>query len=630
MGGSFTERLVSVLAICWSLIQIYVSITARLDTLQLMVIHLSFALMLTFLQKPWRKKQRSGTPADYSLFFLSAIVGVYFFLSYERIMERIRFVDEVSLADVVLGSLLLLLTLEAGRRYMGLGLSGLGAAAILYVFFGYLIPGTFSYSSPGLKPFIDFTILTQEGLFGIPLRVSATMVFLFILFGSFLQQGKLGDFYNDLATALAGRLRGGPAKVAVVGSALMGTISGSAVANVTTVGTITIPMMKRAGYPSATAGAVEALSSTGGQVMPPIMGAAAFIMAEILGITYWRVALVAVVPALLYYVAVFAGVHFEAVKHGIAATGKTHAVTLRGTLARKGYMFIPVIVLIYLLSVGYTVTYSCVMSMLVSIVCSAIPIIHGRRYRELKFILGALEDGARSSVIVALPCAVAGVIVGVLVLSSLGLKFTGMILVLAGQSVAPVLVLTAMICLVLGMGMPTSGAYITVAVLAIPVLIKSGLPEISAHFFGFYFANLSMITPPVALAAYAAAGIAKDNAARVGWRACTMGTGIYLIPFLFVTYPSLMLMRDWPTLAYDLAKCAAVVVAISSGVSGFLESRLRTWERLCFFLSVAVLWASLGTLWLNASGWVLFIVPVVTNLGRAFAAKREPVAAAMH
>ncbi|MBN1106697.1 MAG: TRAP transporter fused permease subunit [Deltaproteobacteria bacterium] len=629
MKASFTRNLVRGLAICWSLIQLYGSITARLDMLEQMVVHLTFALMLTFLQKPWRGKGRSGGPADYALFLVSLGIGIYFFASYARIMERIRFVDEVSPADLVLGSLLLLLTLEAGRRYMGLGLSGLGAAAILYVFLGFLIPGTFSYSSPGLEAFIDFTILSQEGLFGIPLRVSATMVFLFVLFGSFLQYGKLADFYNDLAAAIAGRLRGGPAKVAVVGSGLMGTISGSAVANVTTTGTITIPMMKGAGYPPATAGAVEALASTGGQVMPPIMGAAAFIMAEILGISYWRVALVAIVPAILYYVSVYASVHFEAVKHGISAVGETKGVTFLGTLARKGYMFIPVIVLIYLLSSGYTVTYSCVISTMISVVCSIIPILARRRYRELRFILDALEDGARSSVIVALPCAVAGVIVGVLVLSSVGLKFTGLILGLAGQSVAPVLVLTALICLVLGMGMPTSGAYITVAILAIPVLVKAGLPDISAHFFGFYFANLSMITPPVALAAYAAAGIAKDNAARVGWRACTMGAGAYLTPFLFITYPSLMLMGGWPALMYDLARCAAVIVAISSAVSGFLEIRLKSWERLCLSLSVAVLWASLGAVWLNAAGWILFILPVVANLVRAFSSKGAPAAAAV-
>jgi TRAP-type uncharacterized transport system fused permease subunit len=266
---------------------------------------------------------------------------------------------------------------------------------------------------------------------------------------------------------------------------------------------------------------------------------------------------------------------------------------------------------------------------LISIVCSAVPIIRSRRYRELRFILNALEDGARSSVIVALPCAVAGVIVGVLVLSSLGLKFTGVILHLAGQSTAPVLVLTALICLVLGMGMPTSGAYITVAVLAIPVLIKSGLPDISAHFFGFYFANLSMITPPVALAAYAAAGIAKDNAGRVGWRACTMGAGVYLTPFLFVTYPSLMLLEGWPALMYDFAKSAAMIVAISSGVSGFLEIRHRIWERVLLWISVPVFWASLDTVWLNAAGWILFALPVVTNLVRAFTAKRGPVAAAL-
>ncbi len=610
MAAKFRRYAVSGLAICWSLVQLYNSLTFDLDILQLEVVHISFALALVFLLKEGPAFMAPRGLADNLLALLSLLVGAYFVASYPRIIERIRFVSEVLPSDIVGCVVLITLVLEAGRRTMGLGLSLLGLLAIAYAFFGYLLPGTLGHGSVTPDSFTEFMVLTQEGVFGIPLRVSTTYVFLFVLFGAFLKHGRLGEFYNDLAVSLAGGLRGGPGKVAVISSSLLGTISGSAVANVSTSGAFTIPMMKRAGYGASSAAAIEALASTGSQIVPPIMGAAAFIMAELTQISYWSIALAAVIPSILYYLVVYAAVHFEAVKLDLSPAGDERKPLLPLILAR-GYMFIPIVVIVYYLSSGYSITLSATVGILSSFLVSAVPLAASGRWREFGVFVKALEDGAKSSVNVAVPCAIAGIIVGVLTLTSLGLKFSDLILGLAGHNLAWLLLITSLICLVLGMGMPTSAAYVTVAILAIPALIKGGVPTITAHFFGFFFANLSMITPPVALAAYAGAGIAGASTSRVGLKACRMGLAIYSIPFLLATYPALMLRGDWLAVSYALVKAALVVLCLSAAIIGVLRYRLGLYQRLLFLGAAVTFWASLESLALNLAGMVLVAAALV-------------------
>ncbi len=600
---------IATVAIAWSVIQLYNSITFDLDILQLEFLHLSFALILAFLLKKGPALLNKGDWSDYLLALLSAAMGVYFMASYTRIIERIRFVAEVEPTDVLACVILIILVLEAGRRVMGWGLSILGLIAIAYAFFGYLLPGNLGHSSVTGDSFTEFMVLTQEGIFGIPLRVSTTYVFLFVLFGAFLKYGRLGEFYNDLSISLAGGLKGGPGKVAVISSSLLGTISGSAVANVSTSGAFTIPMMKRAGYNPAAAGAIEALASTGSQIVPPIMGAAAFIMAELTQIPYWTIAVVAIIPSILYYVVVYSVVHFEAVKHNLAIDPEDRK-PFWSTALKKSYMFIPVVVIIYYLSAGYSITLSATMAILSSVIVSAIPIVISRQWKDFMQFVKALEDGAKACVAVAIPCAIAGIIVGVLTLTSLGLKFSDLILNLAGNNVVWLLIITSLICLVLGMGMPTSAAYITVAILAIPALIKGGVPLIVAHFFGFFFANLSMITPPVALAAYAGAGIAGANSSEVGIRACWMGLTIYAIPFLFVTYPALMLIGDWTQIIFDLFKVGFIVISFSAGIMGVFSARLKAYQRVLFLAAGVVMWASLSSLALNILGFAVLAAAV--------------------
>lgn len=612
MNVDLRAMLISVIAIFWSIIQLYNAATLNLDLFQIEVVHITCGLMLVYLMKPSFKELKYTILADYPLVVLSLVSGVYFFLSYERIVTRYRFVDPVLGGDFFFCGVLILLILEAGRRVMGLGLSILAVIAIGYGFLGFLLPSAIAHRSIDFASFTEFMVLTQEGIFGIPLRVSTTYVFLFILFGAFLKYGRLGELYNEFAVAIAGGLRGGPAKVAVISSSLLGTISGSAVANVSTSGSFTIPMMIKAGYSPIVAGAVEALSSTGSQIVPPIMGAAAFIMAEITGISYWNIALAAIVPAIVYYVAVYAVVHYEAMRLNLNVTigGKK---SFKDLLIRKGYMFIPVVVIIYFLAKGRSISMSAMMAIVTCFIISAIPIVVRRDWKEFRIFLKALEDGAKSSVNVAIPCAIAGIIVGIITLSALGLKFTGLIVGISGGNIIVIIVMTSLICLVLGMGMPTSAAYITVAVLAIPAMIKAGIEPITAHFFGFYFANFSMITPPVALAAYAGAGIANANSSKVGLKACFLGMAIYAIPFLFVTYPSLLLVGSFPRTLLELLKVSVILVAMCSAYMGFFSGKLNTLERLLFFIAALLLWASKIMPILNLVGIICFGAAVFSN-----------------
>ncbi|MBU4603507.1 MAG: TRAP transporter fused permease subunit, partial [Proteobacteria bacterium] len=547
---------------------------------------------------------------------LAVSVGAYFLYSYPRIIERIRFVDEVLVSDIVACMAMIFLVLEAGRRLMGWGLSILGLVAIGYAFLGFVIPGTLGHSSVSLDSFTEFMVLTQEGIFGIPLRVSTTYVFLFVLFGAFLKYGRLGEFYNDLAVSVAGGMRGGPGKVAVISSSLLGTISGSAVANVSTSGTFTIPMMKRAGYTPVAAGAIEALASTGSQLVPPIMGAAAFIMAELTRIPYWTIAVAAIIPSVLYYVVVYAAVHFESIRSGLGTMQDERKPMLK-LLVSKGYMFLPIVVIIYYLGSGYSITLSATMAILASFFVSVIPIVAKREWKEMHIFVQALEDGAKSSIAVAVPCAIAGIIVGVLTLTGLGLKFTEIILSVAGTNILWLLLITSLICMVLGMGMPTSAAYITVAILAIPALIKGGIPVLTAHFFGFYFANLSMVTPPVALAAYAGAGIADANSSSVGVKACTMGLTLYIIPFLLATYPPLMLFGEWWEVAFAIFKAGIIVIAFTAAIMGIFSRRLNGLERLLFAGGGIILWLTIYPVLTNIMGFAVLAVAIaMTRKGR--------------
>ena len=376
------------------------------------------------------------------------------------------------------------------------------------------MPGLLAHRGLSLERFIDLQVLSPNGIFGLPIGVSAELVFYFILFGAFLERSGGGELFSDMAYSVTGRVRGGAAKASLVSSALYGTISGSAVANVVVDGMITIPLMKRSGFQPHFAAAVEAVASTGGQIMPPVMGAAAFILAQIVGVSYWQVAIAAAIPAFLYYVALFFAIDFESAKRGLVGLTKAELPDVKTGLKLRIHLIIPLALLVYYIIAGTIMPVTAVLRALAAVVI--ISFLRRATWMTPARILGALEKGAKESVSVAIPCAVAGIIIGVVINSGLGLKFTDIMLFLSGGYLPVTLILVMIAVIILGMGMPTSAAYLMAAILMAPALINLGVPTLAAHLFIFYFAVISMITPPVALASYAAASIGEADLWKTG------------------------------------------------------------------------------------------------------------------
>jgi TRAP transporter 4TM/12TM fusion protein len=571
-------------AVGWTLYQIYVGVLALEDPFKVRVLHVAFALALASLHvRAGHEETRPGRFTLFSGVAVAVCVGVvlYVFLDYHRIVTRTPFVDEVLATDILLGVSLVLLVLEVTRRILGAGLALVTTAFIVYGFVGPWLPGALGHRGIPLSTFVEVNFLTTEGLLGVPIGVSADIIFYFILFSAALEASGGAKLFVDLATSLSGRVRGGPAKIAVVSSSLFGTISGSAVANVMVDGTFTIPLMKRAGYRSRVAGAIEAVSSTGGQIMPPVMGAAAFVMADMMRVPYLAVVKAAIIPALLYYLAVFAVVHLVAIRDGLMGMTTAEVRQFRREMWQRIHLLIPLGVLVWQILAGFSPTTAAVRAAAVAVVVSWI-----RRATRMGWweILLALRGGAEKTIPVAVPCAAAGLIIGTIVQSGLGLKFTGLLLALGGGNLFLTLALTMAICLILGMGMPTTSAYILTAVLMAPALVKLGVPEMAAHMFVFYFACLSMVTPPVALAAYAAAGIAQASVWETGWVAFGITLPSFLVAYGFVYNQGLLMQGPVLQILTVTATAALGTVAMAAAFFGFLVARTTLLERALLLL----------------------------------------------
>ena len=460
---------------------------------------------------------------------------------------------------------------------MRLALPLMAVVFVLYALVGPYLPGPLAHRGIAPETLIDQMYLVTEGIFGIPLGVSATYIILFIIFGAFLERSGVGEFFIQLANAIAGGARGGPAKVAVVSSAMFGSISGSAVANVVTTGAFTIPLMKRVGYRPHFAGAVEAAASTGGQIMPPVMGAAAFVMAEFMGIPYLEVCKHALIPALLYFVAVLASVHFEALRTGLRGLPKEELPPLGRTLLRGGHMLLPVVIIVGLLIMGYTPMYAAIVATASTVVLSWL-----RKETRMgpRAIWDALERGAVNTLTAASACACAGIIIGVVALTGLGLKFTSVVLAVAAGNLLPALFLTMIAGLVLGMGLPTTPAYIVMAALLIPALMSMGVNMVAAHMFAFYFAIISAITPPVALASYAGAGVAKADSWQTGIAAVKLGATAYIVPFMVAFSPALLLIGSPDETIRSVLTAIIGVVCLAGGLQRYLLTRANLVEAL--------------------------------------------------
>jgi len=564
--------------LAFSVFQLYTSIFGILTAQLQRSIHLGFALALIFLLFPANKKNLKVKKVawyDLLLAVIAVAVGAYWPVMIDELVNR---VGRLTPTDFYIGIAAILLVLEATRRTVGLPITIIAAVFMAYALYGPYMPGFLAHRGLDLESLVQTMFFTTEGILGTPLGVSSTFIFLFLLFGAFLVKTGVGQYFNDLAVAVAGKSTGGPAKVAIFSSALQGTISGSSVANVVTSGSFTIPMMKKLGYRKEFAGAVEAAASTGGQLMPPIMGAAAFLMVEFIGggITYWDIAKAATIPALLYFTGIWIMTHFEAKRIGLRGLSDEEMPDRKEVL-KKIYLLLPILIVIILMVSGMSIMRAALWSILSTIVVSAF----SKETRiGFKDAIDALVDGARTALGVAAATAAAGIIVGVVTKTGLGLKLANGLLDLSGGYLIPTLMLTMLAAIVLGMGSPTTANYVITSTIAAPAIILLGVPDLSAHLFVFYFGIIADITPPVALAAFAAAGVSGGEPLRTGVNSAKLAIAAFIIPYMFVLSPELLMIdTTWPELIWVVFTAISGMLAIGAGIIGYWLRKLSWWER---------------------------------------------------
>jgi TRAP transporter 4TM/12TM fusion protein len=562
----------------FSLFQLYTGIYGQLTAQLQRSIHLGFALALIFLLFPARKKNLGKNKVawyDILLAIIAIVVGAYWPLMIDELVMRVGRLTEL---DFYIGLAGILLVLEATRRTVGLPITIIAMIFLGYALYGPYMPGFIAHRGLDITRLVQTMFYTTEGIFGTPLGVSSTFIFLFLLFGSFLVKTGVGQYFNDLAVAFAGRSVGGPAKVAIFSSALQGTISGSSVANVVTSGAFTIPMMKRLGYKKEFAGAVEAASSTGGQLMPPIMGAAAFLMVEFIGgITYWEIAKAAAIPAILYFTGIWIMTHFEAKKLGLRGLTKDEMPDKK-EIIKDLYLLLPIVAVLILLMTGMSVMRSALWSIVITVVLSGLK---KKTRMGFKGIIEALVDGARTALPVAAATAAAGMIVGVVTKTGLGLKLANGLLDLAGGEILLVLFFTMIASLILGMGSPTTANYVITSTIAAPAIILLGVPDLSAHLFVFYFGIIADITPPVALAAFAAAAVSGGEPIKTGIESSKLAIAAFIIPYMFVLSPELLMIETtWTYLIWMIFTALAGMIMIGAGIIGYWLRKLYWYERI--------------------------------------------------
>jgi TRAP transporter 4TM/12TM fusion protein len=570
----------SLVAVAMSLYHMYCAAFGPPEAVVFRGTHLLFALTLLYILFPLRPRGAPGWRAVDLVFLVAGWVAVmHIFLNYEYFTNRIIYIDDLSLGDKVWGIALVVVVLDATRRVIGWALP-LTALAFL----GYAL----GLTAVTPQVLIEQLYLSTEGILGSTLGVSASYVILFVLFGAFMEKSGAGQLFMDFAMSLTGSSAGGPGMVSIVSSSLFGTVSGSAVANVMVDGPITIPLMKRTGFRPPFAAAVEAVASTGGQIMPPVMGAAAFVMAEFLVVPYSQVALWAAIPAVLYYVAVFCAVHFEARRYGLAGVPRSELPRFLAVMRERGHLFIPALLVLLGLMFGYS---GPLCALVGALSCLPVALMRKTTRKDIRWssVWSALEDGARNSLAVALACACAGIVIGCVTITGLGIVFTQFVVGLSQNYLALALILTAVAGIVLGMGMPTTPSYIVMVSLLVPALIKLGAVVPAAHMFAFYFAILSAITPPVALAVYAAAGLARTNVWDAGWEAVRIAAPSYIVPFMFVYEPALLAIGDPVTIVSSSITAAVGVGCLAAGLQGYLLREAGWVERALLVLAALLL-----------------------------------------
>jgi len=584
------------LGITWSVFQLYTAVAGLYDLLVQLPVHVGFAVALAFLTDPTpesaeqaaalatRKKRRW---LDGTLAVLALACAAHYVAHVDRLTTRMAMVDDPEGLDVIVGVLFATLLLEAARRHIGPSLVVLALLFLVYSYVGPWLPGFLSHGGETTLRLVDQQMFTNQGVFGIPTFVSATFIYLFVLFGAVMSYGGLLRFFTDAALAVAGASRGGAGKVAVISSGLFGTVNGSAIANAVTTGAFTIPLMIRAGYRPAFAAGVEACASMGGQLIPPVMGAAAFIMAETLQVPYGTIAFAATIPGILYFVAVGAMVHFEAARVGLPVLPRSELPRFGAVLKRDFHLLVGPAVLIVFLVQGRSPLFAGFWALATSFVLSQL-----RRDTRIGLgkILAVLAGSAQSAMPVALACATVGIVVGVVSATSLGLKLAGGIVSMAGGSMLATLLLTMIAALVLGTGLPTSATYIITSIMAAPALVQLGIPKLVAHMFVFYFGILADLTPPTAISTYATSSIAGADVWKTQWTAMLLALSGFIIPFSFTYDPALLMLNAtvleivWRTLAATLG-----ILMLAAGLIGYFRAPTKSWERIVLLVGACLL-----------------------------------------
>ncbi|WP_148255145.1 TRAP transporter permease [Aidingimonas lacisalsi] len=565
---------IKVILVGMSLYHIYIALAGTPGPYILRGIHVALAVSLIFLTSNYRRESVTIPPwYDMILAVIGLFAALYPSLNLDYIFSRFIYVDPLTTRDIIASITLVILVLEAARRAIGPALPITAICFLVYAF-------TATNTLPTVV--LEQLAITTEGIFGIPIAVSATYMVLFIIFGALVERMGIGQLFMDFAVALTGRQAGGPAKVACVTSGMFGSVSGSAVANVMTTGTFTIPLIKRMGFRPAFAGATEAVASTGGQIMPPVMGAAAFVMAEYLGTGYLKVAMYAITPAVLFYVALFFGIHFAAKRNNVGSVPEEDQVPLGRVLKERGHLFIPLVVIIGALVLGYSAPYSA-MCGIASVIPTAFLRKTTRHYVTLRNTIDALENGARNVLPIAAACACAGIVVGVIDITGIGLSFSNFV-ISASQDILVLALLLSMVAgIILGMGMPTTPAYIVQVALLVPALTKLGVQAEAAHLFVFYFAILSAITPPVAMAVYAANTLSKAKIWESSIEALKLGAAGFIVPFMFVYEPTILLQGEPLRIALVLTQATIGVIVLAAALQRYMFAPLRRWQQFLLF-----------------------------------------------
>jgi TRAP transporter 4TM/12TM fusion protein len=606
------------LAVVWSGFQLYTAAAGLYDLLIQLPLHVAFATALGFLTEPVPDSPEAAARArarpprrwlDGALATLALACGAHFVWHNERLASRMAMVDDPERADVVVGVVLAGLLLEASRRHIGPALVVLALGFVAYAFVGPWLPGFLAHGGESFLKLVDQQTMTTQGVFGIPTLVSATFIYLFVVFGSVMAHGGLLRLFTDGALAMAGASRGGAGKVAVISSGLFGMVNGSAIANAVTTGAFTIPLMKRAGYRPEFAAGVEACASMGGQLIPPVMGAAAFIMAETLQVPYATIAVAAAIPGVLYFVAVGVMVHFEAARQGLPVLDRGALPRLGSVLRRDAHLLAGPAVLVWCLIAGRSPLFAGFWGLVVAFALSWAR--HDTRIGPRR-ALAILVDSAQAAMPVALACATVGIVVGVVSTTGLGLKLATGIVGLADGSLLLTLALTMVAALVLGTGLPTSATYIITSIMAAPALVALGIPVLVAHMFVFYFGILADLTPPTAISTYATSSIAGADVWRTQWLGMLLALSGFIIPFSFAYDPALLLINaSVPHIVLRTMAATLGIVMLGAGLIGYLRRPTRPWER-AVLLAGALLLIFPGVV-SDALGLACFVIVYVSQ-----------------